>query len=61
MIETPEVGTKILIETKPFVNTDERRITECTYLGTDGLHWITERKPGSRHYVPVETIQDWVA
>lgn len=60
MNTTPEIGTRILVETKPFVDSDKVFLNECTYLGTDGLHWITERKPGSRHYIPVETIREWV-
>jgi hypothetical protein len=56
---TPATGTLILVETKPFRNSDETRIHECRVLDTNPAIWSVERKPGSRHCIPTETIVDW--
>lgn len=55
----PEVGTRVKITTKPFVDSETTRENEVTFLGADAIHWLTERRPGSRHYVPISTIISW--
>lgn len=57
--QLPTEGERILVLTKPFIDSERTDLTECRVLGSDRLHLIVERKPGSRHYIPRETILEW--
>jgi len=50
---------RLLLLTKPFVDSDKVAITEVTVVGEDRIHWICERKPGSRHYFAKAIVHDF--
>lgn len=57
--QTLPKGVRLLVETKPFVDSERRCLDELTVVGDDGMHWICERKPGSRHYYDKGIVTDW--
>lgn len=57
---TPEPGTLVLVETKPFVDSDKIRLDEVGIISTDSVLWTVTRNGRGRYCIPVSTIRAWV-
>ena len=58
-VTMPKPGDVILVETKPFVDSDRLCLAEVAVVAVDSLHVQVTRNGCGRFYIPRETILDW--
>lgn len=56
---TVEPGNTVLVITKPFVDSDKRKMQEVGIIKVDTYHWHVTKNGRGHYCIPVETIEDF--